>query len=86
MVTHTLFCGLILLIHLLFCVMKAKEISSDVSGSAIMLAEDVTRPDRTSTIGSTRPWTDVPAKMPVCVLFMLAFFFWLLFFLLENLQ
>lgn len=50
--------------------MKAKEISSDVSGSAIMSAEDVTRPDRTSTIGSTRPWTDVPAKMPVCVLFM----------------
>eukprot|EP00268_Persea_americana_P001350 TRINITY_DN10406_c1_g1_i1.p1 TRINITY_DN10406_c1_g1~~TRINITY_DN10406_c1_g1_i1.p1 ORF type:complete len:1148 (+),score=259.03 TRINITY_DN10406_c1_g1_i1:390-3833(+) len=43
---------------------RAKEISSDVSGSAIMSAEDVTRPDRTSTIGSTRPWTDVPAKMP----------------------
>lgn len=85
--THTLFCGLILLIHLLFCVMKAKEISSDVSGSAIMLADDVTRPDRTSTIGSTRPWTDVPAKMPVCVFVYACFlFFWLLFFLLENLQ
>lgn len=72
--------SLIFLIHLLFYVMKAKEISSDDSGSTIVLTEDVERPDRASAIGSTRPWTDLPSKLPVCKLFVLAFFIFILFF------
>ncbi|KAF8395339.1 hypothetical protein HHK36_019284 [Tetracentron sinense] len=42
---------------------RAKGIVNDNAATVVTSADDAERPDRTSSIGSGRPWTDPPVKM-----------------------
>jgi len=49
--------------------MKAKEITNDDGGDMVSSIEDAERSDRTAITGSTRQWTNLSGKMPVCSFF-----------------
>lgn len=46
--------------------MKAKDISSDDFSGVVSTVDDAKRYDRITTVGNSRQWKNLPAKMPVC--------------------